>query len=961
MSRTASLLVLLIVLAAAGAAWSALDGINIDSKQATTMAEATASEVANPEGPATRPSTEEISGARPDATPPPGALVGRVVDRGGIGLAAARVTVTLNVPPGRRTFALVARFEKTLTADDDGRFRLDVPGGGVYRAIAEAEGFGPGFVDGLNPGQDTEILLLPPATLEGTCRDVDGGRPIEGATVVVTPADGTPVRRATTKQDGVFRFDDLAGGRAVVTADHPSFAEPAPLDVDLESGGRRAATLEFDPGKQLKGEVVSAEERLPVEGATVSVGKKQATTEKNGTFVLKGLSTNRHTVQVSAPGFLPDSRVVTLQGTRREGNVSVALRRGATLRGRVITESGEPVANAELRIFNTWGDQSSWWEDWETRHLKVKSAGDGTFVFAGIPPDEHAQRGVRARHPDWPERFESIPKIKTVDDVETVTVTLRAGAKIEGVVVDPEGAGVVGARVELTSESTWEDGDGDGARAKAERTRVTGSRDEGAFMFGGLAPGRYGIRVDVRGYPTGWKNEITVDPQGRTQPVRIQLENGRTLLGRVVADADSTPVPEARVHVWGKSGSANGVSDKTGAFALDSVGRGPYEVRVTALGYADLRLENQNPGGEGFLLRMKRLARVTGRVVDKKTDKPVTQFTVKGTTEDPRRAGQRRNVLWIGCTSKDGTFAVTMPPGKVAIVVEASGYAEAPEQSLTLEAGVDPPALEFAMSKGGSIEGTVRDARGDALQGVSIFIGKDDEAAMPTSSDTESDGYYFMADLAPGIYKVAAQRWGLPLEIVRGVVVGTERPTRVDIQFPPSSTLILRVGTDKARPEANAGAGTPETSETPAARAPESTEEALAKMRASVHPSVRIEGLENQPLTFEWKWNGSTHENLPSSWDNLWLERGSDGFSGRATHLQPGRYRLTIRAPMHETITQIVNIGFGSTQAFRFDLRARSGARLDPNRRGRIIYPDGSSEMLYDRRSRWGNWGNDGE
>jgi hypothetical protein len=182
-----------------------------------------------------------------------------------------------------------------------------------------------------------------------------------------------------------------------------------------------------------------------------------------------------------------------------------------------------------------------------------------------------------------------------------VTVTLRAGAKIEGVVVDPEGAGVVGARVELTSESTWEDGDGDGARAKAERTRVTGSRDEGAFMFGGPRAGalRHPGGRPATTRPDG-KNETTVDPQGRTQPVRIQLENGRTLLGRVVADADSTPFRKHAFMFGGKSGSANGVSDKTGAFALDSVGRGPYEVRVTALGYADLRLENQNPGGEGF-------------------------------------------------------------------------------------------------------------------------------------------------------------------------------------------------------------------------------------------------------------------------------------------------------------------------------------------------------------------------
>jgi hypothetical protein len=295
---------------------------------------------------------------------------------------------------------------------------------------------------------------------------------------------------------------------------------------------------------------------------------------------------------------------------------------------------------------------------------------------------------------------------------------------------------------------------------------------------------------------------------------------------------------------------------------------------------------------------MKRLARVTGRVVDKKTDKPVTQFTVKGTTEDPRRAGQRRNVLWIGCTSKDGTFAVTMPPGKVAIVVEASGYAEAPEQSLTLEAGVDPPALEFAMSKGGSIEGTVRDARGDALQGVSIFIGKDDEAAMPTSSDTESDGYYFMADLAPGIVQGRRATMGASARNRPRRRRGDRTSHAGRHSIPPSSTLILRVGTDKARPEANAGAGTPETSETPAHGAPNRRKKRWRKCGPRcTRRSAIPKGSKPTAVTFEWKWNGSTHENLPSSWDNLWLERGSDGFSGRATHLQPGRYRADDPSP----------------------------------------------------------------
>ena len=964
MRRASVIFLLLALFALAATCWLTLDKTNIGESGSVTTTPTDGGAPRTEIAPSSRPAAESMPASRPDATPPPGAIVGRVVDRGGIGLPAARLTATLVAPPGRRNFALVESFDAVSTSDDEGRFRFDVPGGGVYRIMAEADGFGPGFVDGLVPGQDTEILLLPPATLEGVCRDLDGGLPVEGAEVVVTPVDGTPVRRMTTGKDGAFRFANLAGGKAVAVADHPTYAPAIPLDIELESGDRREISFELDPGKQLVGTVVSEEERLPIEGAVVSIGKKKTKTAKDGKFVLKGVSASRHSVQVSAVGFLPDARQVTLSGTRREGAVSVVLRRGATIRGRVIAENGDPIEGAELRVFDTWGDQTSWWENWDTRHLKTKSAADGAFTMSGLPADEHSQRGLRSRHPEWPDRFQPIPKLKNAGDVETVTIVMRAGSKIEGIVVDPEGRGIVGARVELVTANNWggdaEETDEETGATKPARKRVVASKDEGAFLFTGLAPGRYRVIVNVKGYPAGWNDNVTVDQQGRSQPVRIQLRPGTPLSGIVLADVDQSPIPNARIFVSCPSGHADGTSAKDGTFTLESIGKAPYWVRVEALGYAELTMDNQTPGPDGLALRMKRLARVTGKVVDKKSGKPVTDFTVKATGDDPRRPGQRRNVLWLGCSAKDGTFAATLAPGKVSIVVEAAGFAEAPEQSLTIEAGVDPEPLEFALTKGGAIEGTVRNANGDPLSDVTLWVGKDDEEHFRTSTSTESDGYYFLPDLKPGIYRVSAQWWMLPTETARSIVVDAERPTRVDIQFSQPSAVTLAVSMDPERSEAAAGAGAPEVGETTANNAQETPEKVLARYRASAWPNARIEALEQQTVEFETRWISGNWETVPSTHQSVWLERGRNGYSAKLGHLQPGRYRLTVRAPLHETRTEIINVGYGSTHTYRIEMKARSGARLDPTRRGRVLYPDGSSESINDRRSRWGNWGNEG-
>jgi len=88
-------------------------------------------------------------------------------------------------------------------------------------------------------------------------------------------------------------------------------------------------------------------------------------------------------------------------------------------------------------------------------------------------------------------------------------------------------------------------------------------------------------------------------------------------------------------------------------------------------------------------------------------------------------------------------------------------------------------APEMALAQNGRIRGTVRDASGDALSGVTIrALGT---AGVAHRATTGTDGSYTIANLTPGTYVVSAALPGLRTQSQANVRVSADAETVVDL------------------------------------------------------------------------------------------------------------------------------------------------------------------------------------
>jgi RNA polymerase sigma factor (sigma-70 family) len=217
--------------------------------------------------------------ATTNATPAP-RVRGRVLDAHGAPVAGATVVA---VPASVGIVTTTEGKATSTTSAADGSFDLAVSDvAPTFRLFADAPRRSPAASEQVRPGEDVTLVLAACSSLAGRVRNMSG-EPISGARIrwiATLDADAAVVRGATTDKDGAYRIDGLPPSRGrlhvassrqedlAVVAEAPDYAR---LVVHTPRGGGFPSTLDLwmVRGATVNGVVVDGETNAAIVGARV--------------------------------------------------------------------------------------------------------------------------------------------------------------------------------------------------------------------------------------------------------------------------------------------------------------------------------------------------------------------------------------------------------------------------------------------------------------------------------------------------------------------------------------------------------------------------------------------------------------------------------------------------------------------------------------------------------------------
>lgn len=513
----------------------------------------------------------------------------------------------------------------------------------------------------------------------------------------------------------------------------------------------------------VRGRVID-EHGAPVAGATVCTyprERNQTLTDDEGCFRLGCLDPKKQRTRVSAlhSGFVSAS--VRVEPDSAEAELELVLRRGASLAGRVVTEAGKPVADAQVS-FGTYPSR--------TGERTTRSDALGAFSLDVVPEGNNT---LWATLRGWAPASIKVDVPGSGDSLVELEIMLRPGFVLAGIVLDQDDQPMAGAQIQPESTRVR------GIAGYVGRRAITGA--DGRFLLDDLTQARVLLRVWAEGC-SGLEEMVTAD--GSDLVLRPQRA-GR-LAGRVVDGATGEPLDSfvirfvaARLGLgengsssysaeWRRPGmSFNGTDGywDSGSEALE-VGS-VTGVEASAPGYAmcvnDYVVVPADPNAEPLLAELQSGATLRGFVVNAASGSPLAGARVRRFTDgDPD--GFPRFVLDAGfeaSTNADGGFEFEQVPlGTMYLFVDETELPLAIDGPFEVQLNGSAVDRSIQVGPGGRLVGRLLDGDGRPLGGeiVSLYSLDAPDDDREREATTDAEGAYSIGGLVPGQYHL---RWVL--------------------------------------------------------------------------------------------------------------------------------------------------------------------------------------------------------
>lgn len=419
---------------------------------------------------------------------------------------------------------------------------------------------------------------------------------------------------------------------AAVTLEQGRQKQPLP---DQSYDGRP-----YPPQRQMMEQsirLLDAQDHTPVAGARVKAWFKSGdktvewgayTTDGSGRVVLDLPSASRLALDIVAVGAQhAATRFTQLPGGWAGGKPERAeavfkMPRGRRVGGIVRDDSGKPVSGANVSISSVVGGAApGGFVLCEWPNVQTDSAGKWSI---GAAPEHLKGLTICVEHPDFlsatcdlAEQTGSANPIREEDLLAgKAAIKLEPGLQLAGAVKEANGKALSSARVTLVT----------GTYANAARkTLLTGT--QGEFSFRALAASEMMLAVQASGHAatlrpvkveSGMRPVDVVPPPA--QPLRLRMvdEAGLPLEGAQVSPANDLEQP------WFEFSA---LSDKSGTVTWEGAPLEAISLRILRDGYLPVLLAAR-PTPDLQTVRLVFNGRVTGKVIDAQTKKPVSSGRV---------------------------------------------------------------------------------------------------------------------------------------------------------------------------------------------------------------------------------------------------------------------------------------------------------------------------------------------
>jgi hypothetical protein len=496
--------------------------------------------------------------------------------------------------------------------------------------------------------------------------------------------------------------------------------------------------------------------------------------------------------------------VAALSSGALAGRDQAAQPTATRIRGRVVTGTGQPVIQAQVRAVEL--------ELLSTATGTAETDASGLYEIVGLPAGHYgvsasmsgfAQGGYGQTDALAPGAIVTLGASQTVEGIDVRL--LRVGI-LGGRVTDAPGTPVAGAQV-TPLRRTFASGQWHFAPADAQ-VRAVVSSETGEFTLSNLAPGSYylaaaggnrPVNADNTPNRSGYATTLYPGTVKTSEAQAVRMSPGGTvradiplvaarlsgIAGKVIGP-DGGPLTGGSVGVRPLDGlgglGAKGVLVRAeGAFLMLGLPPGRYHVQTQAVvprgvipepSAAVVTVGDDNVAG--VVLRLVKMVKATGRIIVDPAALPGLQASAIEVGNQPANADGVLGVQQGGRVNDDLTFEFrTWPgPGSVrvlylvgwAVKAVRLGGADITDTGLEFRDGQDITGLEVELTSHPPVVwGVVTNSQGTAVSSYTVVLFPQDRARWATVSDRylalgrpDQTGAFTVSSLPPGEYYAVA-------------------------------------------------------------------------------------------------------------------------------------------------------------------------------------------------------------